>query len=186
MRAASVAALTAAFLALPVAHAGELKGVKMDDAITVNAKALKLNGLGLRTKVVFKVYVGGLYLEAPTKDAAQVIATDQTKRVVMAVLRDLDKKTVVEAIYKGFEKNAADQMAALKDRLEKFTAQIPDLKEGERLTITYTPAKGTVLTDSAGREIAIEGKDFSEAMFSVWFGKFPVDEDLKKGMLGAE
>jgi hypothetical protein len=184
MKTLSLATLALALFVVPAAHAKELKGVKMDDAITVDGKALKLVGLGLRTKVVFKVYVGGLYLETPSADAAVVISSDQTKRVVMAMMRDLDKKAIVEAINSGFEKNSKDTLPALKDRLEKFCAQVPDLKEGDRLTITYLPGKGTTLTGPGGKEISVEGKDFAEAMFSVWLGKAPVDDDLKKGMLG--
>ncbi len=31
----------------------------------------------------------------------------------------------------------------------------------------------------------IEGKDFADALFSVWLGSDPVDRDLKKALLGA-
>ena len=30
------------------------------------------------------------------------------------------------------------------------------------------------------------GKDFADALFQVWLGKNPVDDDLKKGVLGAK
>ncbi|MCM2317339.1 MAG: chalcone isomerase family protein [Thermoanaerobaculia bacterium] len=30
----------------------------------------------------------------------------------------------------------------------------------------------------------MEGKDFADALFAVWLGKYPVDEKLKDGMLG--
>jgi hypothetical protein len=30
----------------------------------------------------------------------------------------------------------------------------------------------------------IEGKDFADALFSVWLGANPVQEDLKKALLG--
>jgi hypothetical protein len=32
----------------------------------------------------------------------------------------------------------------------------------------------------------VEGKDFADALFSVWLGKDPADDDLKAGMLGSE
>jgi hypothetical protein len=32
----------------------------------------------------------------------------------------------------------------------------------------------------------VEGKDFADALFSVWLGQSPVDESLKNGMLGKE
>jgi len=49
---------------------GEVSGVTLPDTVAFEGKTLKLNGMGLRKKVVFKVYVAGLYLETPTKDAA--------------------------------------------------------------------------------------------------------------------
>jgi len=44
------------------ALAGELAGATLPDTLKAGEKTLKLNGLGLRKKAVFKVYVGGLYL----------------------------------------------------------------------------------------------------------------------------
>jgi hypothetical protein len=32
----------------------------------------------------------------------------------------------------------------------------------------------------------VQGKDFADALFSVWLGKQPVDDGLKKAMLGKE
>src|SRR5690349_18239424 len=53
----------------------------MPEAVPAAGKILHLNGMGLRTKLIFKVYVAGLYLETPTRDAATAIASDQVKRV---------------------------------------------------------------------------------------------------------
>ena len=75
-------------------------------------------------------------------------------------------------------------MAALKDRLTSFMGVIPDLKEGQILKLTYVPGKGTTVKGGAAAEATVEGKDFADALFSVWLGKNPVDEDLKQGMLG--
>lgn len=165
------------------ALAGELKGVKMPDEVTVEGKALKLNGMGLRVKFIVNVYVAGLYLENVSKDPAVILKADEGRRVDMKMLRDLDQKTIVEAIRTGFEKNSGSQMAALKERLDTFCALIPSLKEGQVLTLTYVPGKGTAVA-GAGSATFIAGKDFADALFSVWLGKSPVDDGLKKGMLG--
>lgn len=175
--------LVCLLFALP-ALAKELKGVKMEDSVEVEGKKLVLNGMGLRTKVVFKVYVAGLYLEGASADPGVILTKDQTRRVVMVMLRDLDKGKITEAIQAGFEKNNGDKMAALKDRLGKFMGVIPDLKEGQLLTLTYVPGKGTTVKGGGGAETTVEGKDFADALFSVWLGKSPVDDDLKTGMLG--
>jgi hypothetical protein len=103
----------------------------------------------------------------------------------MAMLRDLDKTSIFDALKNGFEKNAGDAYPALKERLEKFGAVISDLKRGQALTIVYQPGKGTRI-EGQGNSYAAEGKEFADALFSVWIGKFPVDENLKKGMLGGK
>ena len=59
-------ALVSCIAVAAVVLAGEVAGVKMADTVSVEGKTLKLNGMGLRKKVVFKVYVAGLYLETPS------------------------------------------------------------------------------------------------------------------------
>ncbi len=187
MRATLSAVVLSLTLALPaLAKEKEVAGVKYPETVTVEGKELKLNGVGLRTKVVFKVYAAGLYLESPTKDAAQVISSDQIKQVRMTMLRELEKEKITDAISEGVERNSKAQLAALKQRLDTFNAAIPDLKKGDALVITYMPGKGTQVKSKSGQEISIEGKDFADALFSVWFGKKPADGDLKDGMLGKE
>lgn len=165
------------------AFAKEVAGVQFPQTVSVEGKTLSLNGAGLRTKLIFKVYAAGLYVETPSHDAAQLLVSDQIKRVEMRMLRDLEKGKIIEAIEAGFEKNAKAQLPALKDRLARFTAQISDLKEGQGLVLTYVPGKGTAVAVTGGKETFVEGKDFSDALFSVWLGKEPVDGGLKKELL---
>jgi hypothetical protein len=187
MKATLSALVLSLTLALPAfAKEKEVAGVKFPETVLVEGKELKLNGAGLRTKAIFKVYAAGLYLETPTKDGAQVISSDQIKRVRMSMLRDLEKAKITDAISEGIEKNNKGAMPALKERLDKLKAAIPDLKKGEELTITYVPSKGTTVQSKGGQEFSLEGKDFADALFGVWLGAKPVDGDLKDGMLGKE
>jgi len=167
-----------------VASAGEVAGVKMADTATVEGKTVSLNGMGLRKKVVFKVYVAGLYVETPSKDAATIISSDQIKSMRLSILRSLDAAKITEAISEGFEKNSTAQMGALKARLEKFNAMFPNVKEGDEIVMTYVPGKGTVVTAKGVEKGVIEGKDFADALFAVWLGANPVQEDLKRALLG--
>src|SRR6266540_7385441 len=89
-------------VAAAVALAGEVAGVKMPDTITIEGKTLKLNGMGLRKKMLFKVYVAGLYVESPSKDAAKVISSDEVKSIALNVLRSLSGSQIGEAISDGF------------------------------------------------------------------------------------
>ncbi|MEP6471393.1 MAG: chalcone isomerase family protein [Acidobacteriota bacterium] len=170
-------------LAIPVS-AKEVAGVSLPETTTVEGKTLKLNGSGLRKKVVFKVYVAGLYLETPTRDAAAVISSDQIKRMQLSVLRSLSTAQINEAINEGFEKNSRAQMAALKSRLGRLNAMIPNVEKGDQILLTYVPGKGTVVSAKNVEKGVIEGKDFADALFSVWLGANPVQEDLKAALLG--
>src|SRR5438128_7294625 len=171
-------------LAAAITLAGEVAGVSLPDTTTVEGKTLKLNGMGLRTKVVFKVYVAGLYLETPSKDAAAVISSDQVKQMELSLLRSLDHSKITEAITEGFEKNSKSQLAGVKARLNRLNSMIPNVEKGDRITLTYVPGKGTIVSAKNVEKGVIEGKDFADALFAVWLGPNPVQADLKKGLLG--
>jgi hypothetical protein len=165
------------------AFAAELEGVTSPDTLTVEGKPLVLNGMGLRRKFIFNVYVASLYVEHGSKNGADILKADEVRRVEMKMLRDLDQKSIVEAIKSSFEKNAGANLAGLQERLNKFVAKIPDVKKGASLVVQYVPGQGTRVEGGTDAYTA-EGKDFADALFSVWIGASPVDDGLKKGMLG--
>jgi hypothetical protein len=171
------------FIVAGFAAAVEVAGVKVPDTHSVEGKALKLNGAGLRTKLMFKVYVAGLYLETPSKDAAAIVSSDQVKSMRLSILRSLKGSQVSEAIEEGFEKNSKAQMAALKPRLTKLGTLIPNVEKGDEIELSYVPGKGTVVSVKGAEKGVIEGKDFADALFAVWLGASPVQEDLKKELL---
>ena len=185
MRRRLMAVVLAGMLAAPLAaYAKELAGATMPDTLSVGGKTLKLNGLGLRKKAMFKVYVAGLYLEAPSKDAAAILSSNQAKAVRMHFLRDGSKDQLTAAFKEGFEENAKEKAAAQQNNIDKFLAMFSAMKEGEELTFIYLPGTGT--TVSKGDKVigVIDGKDFGDVLYAVWLGPVPPSEDLKKGMLG--
>ena len=182
VRHALAAMLTLAMLGA-CARAAELAGVTLPDTMSAGGKTLKLNGVGLRKKSVVKVYVGALYVETPSGEAEQILAADEAKVIRMHYLRGLSKKQLVDGFQEGFEANARDQ-AGQKAAFDRMLALIPDVKEGDTLTFVYVPGKGTTV-QSGNKDLgAFEGKEFAEAVFSIWLGPKPPTKDLQKGMLG--
>ncbi len=177
-------ALAGLLLASLPTTARELAGVTMPDTLTVGARMLALNGVGLRKKALFKVYVGALYLETPSKDATAILGSDQAKAVRMHFLRDLSRDQLTGAFTEGFEANAREKAAGQKDGITTFLAMIPAVKEGEELTLAYAPGVGTTVLRGAQASGVIAGREFGEMLFAVWLGPVPPTEDLKKGMLG--
>jgi hypothetical protein len=174
-------------LTLAAASVGamELAGVTLPETITVNGATLTLNGMGIRKKLFIKVYVGGLYLPAPSHDAAAIIAADEPKQVAMHFLYSkVSKAKLTEAWREGFTNNSAAKLPALQARLDEFCALWPDMKSGEEAFITYLPGTGTTLVLNGKAVGTIPGSDFAEALFAVWLGDKPADAGLKAGMLG--
>jgi hypothetical protein len=153
----------------------------------VDGRALILNGMGVRTKTFLniKVYVAGLYLPVVSASANGVLASNGARRLQMQMTHDAPQGRFIDEIRVGVERNTKE-MAPLKERLDRFLSGVPDLKEGQALSITYVPGKGTSIAGAGGREVTAPGKDFADAVFAAWLGKNPLDGDLKKCLLGAK
>jgi hypothetical protein len=167
------------------ATAGEKGDVKMPDTLTVAGKALVLNGMGIREATVFDVdvYVAGLYLEKKTQNPAEVIGSEQIKRIDITFVRDVDKDDITEAWSTQFKKNGAD-MAKLKESIARLNSWMSGMDEGEKLSFTYEPGKGVTVVVKGAAKGVIPGADFGHAFFAIWFGPSPPNKGLKNGMLG--
>jgi hypothetical protein len=176
-------ALLALSLSLP-ALAREVAGVQVLDSVTVDGKALALNGAGLRSKLFIKVYVGALYLERKSGDPAAIIAANGAWQVVMTFKRDVDKAAILGAFKDGFENNSKAEAAALVPLLARVDAVMKDLKTGDVLVIGYAPGVGATVVAPGGGTVTVEGKPFADALLRNWLGDKPADGDLKSGMLG--
>lgn len=167
------------------AAAGERAGVTMADAITVEGKPLVLNGMGIRKATILRIkaYVAGLYLERRSRSAAEIVRSEQVKRLDVVMLRDVDRDDAVDAWRTGLKKNGAD-MAKLKTRFDQLAGWISDLAEHDTLSFLYVPGSGITMFVKGQRKGTITGVDFASAMFSIWLGSDPVDESLKDGLLG--
>lgn len=169
------------------AFGAEIHGVELPDSCVVAGKTLRLNGLGARTKTFLnvRVYIAGLYLEAPDNDARRIIAADATRRMELRMTHAAPRARLMRELLDGIERNARDAMPMLKQRLDLFLAGIPDLKEGGLLSITYVPGVGTHMEATGAGGVTVPGKDFADALFSAWLGAHPLDDELKARLLGA-
>ena len=178
--------LLAALLLLPgvcAAQAKTLCGVEAPLTVMQDGRRLELNGLGVRTKIVFKVYVGALYLEKASADGAAIAASEQVKRMELAFLRGVSGAEVAKAIAEGFDRNSGDRAPALRERVEQFRKLIPDVKKGDRLAFVYRPGQPLEVQANGKKTGEVPGKDFADTLFLVWLGARPADKDLKAGLL---
>ncbi len=176
-------------LSLPaaLASAKSREGVTLADAVDVAGKHLVLNGLGVREATVLhvKVYVAGLYLEERSGDAGAILASDQVKQLVMTFKREVEKDDLVEAYDEGFEKVLGEVGAkAMGPRIAQLDAALRDVKEGQKIVISYVPGTGTTVEVAGKASAPIAGADFAKALFGIYIGKEPPNQSLKDGLLG--
>lgn len=175
------------FLASPV-WAKNIAGVAIDEMVTnADGVELKLNGAGIRKKVFFKIYIAELYLQNPQKEAQRAISDPGAKRVIMHFLYDeVGKDKIVDAWNEGFAANVeAETLKALQAQIDTFNAMfVEDMVEGDVILFDYIPGKGTRVEIKGNDKGVIEGKQFNDALLSIWLGKEPVSSDLRSEMLG--
>ena len=172
-------------LAIP-ASALEIGGVQLPDSVTVEGRQLQLNGAGLRTKLFFKIYAGGLYLTSPSHDAAAIIAADAPMLVRMHFIYDgVSVEKLQEGWKDGFALTAPSASEDLQVAMEAFIDFFnEDARKNDIYDIAWLPGKGTEVSLNGNSLGTVTGIDLKKALFAIWFGNDPVDDDLKEGMLG--
>jgi hypothetical protein len=167
----------------------ELEGVKFEPAVQVGGQTLQLNGAGIRTRAIFKVYVAGLYVPQKSTDANALLAQKGSRRVAIHMLRSVDADTFATSLTDGLKANHTEQqLAAFKAQSEALTAAlkaIGEAKKSDAIFFEFTPEAGTrIVVNGQPRGNPIAGEDFFAAVLRIWLGNRPADSDLKRGMLG--
>lgn len=190
-RGIAVALLTAGVLLLPAmttaaTAATEIAGVKVDDKVQLNGGELLLNGAGLRSRFMFKVYVASLYLPRKTGSSAEVYEAP-TRRISMQMLRDVDADSMFGALRDGLRDNLDEtRLAALQPQIGQFEAvmrRVGTVHSGDRITLDFF-ADNVAVSYNGDARGSVGGGGFANALLRVWLGDKPVDGGLKKALLG--
>jgi len=170
------------------ASAAELAGVTLPDKVSVGGQPLVLNGAGVLSKFIFRIYVCSLYLPQKAGDLAGVMANGP-RRIQMNLLRNLTADQLVGALVGGLDaNNSPAEVAAVKahtDDLVRIMERFKDvdMKEKDVLTLDFVDG-GTKVALNGEAIIVIPGEAFNSALTRIWLGDKPAQRDLKKEMLG--
>ncbi|MDN5279954.1 MAG: hypothetical protein PWR01_3919 [Clostridiales bacterium] len=171
-------------IALP-AQARKMAGVEFEDPITIDGTKLTLNGLALRTKKVlfmnFRIYVAGLYLLDKTQDGEAILASDTPRHLVTHFLHSkVTRKQMTDAWKESFTRHEYQDK-----KVGQFIAfYSEDFKKGEQMIFTYLPGKGTTVTLRGKVCGTIPGKDFADALFSIYIAQNAGLPRIRDGLLG--
>ena len=150
---------------------------------------MSLLGVGLRMKTILKVkvYAVGLYvadaaLAGPLKGKSgpdlyrELVWGDFPKEIHLRLVRDVSASQMQEAIREALEK-------ADKARTDQFASYFSDIKTGEEYVLRWTPG-GTLETVAKGTpKPKIADKNFAGAVFGIWLGEEPIQEDIKQDLI---
>lgn len=172
--------------AAPAVIAAEVGGVKLDDKVALGGQDLVLNGAGIRSKLMFKVYVGALYVPAKAATLDAVLARSP-RRVQLTLLRDLAADDLVGALVEGLENNNSPaELAALKPQTDQLVAimkSIGQVKTGGVVTLDFIDGETRIAYNGQAKG-TVPGAPFNAALTRVWLGDKPAQADLRKAMLG--
>ncbi len=165
-------------------QAASLDGVTLPDTQQVGNTKLVLNGLGVRTKYMVKVYVAGLYLQQKSSDPNAIIKADEAKQIVMQMVHAASKSQMADAFSESFHDNSPEAVKLMMPDIDRLLSALEPVKVGDQMVFTYVPGTGTTFTLNGKEKLTITGPAFGPVLFSVWLGPKPPNADLKKGMLG--
>src|SRR5262249_550319 len=175
----------------PVVVGQTVKEPKTDVPFAVttdlDGKKLDLAGVGLRTKLIVKVYAAGLYLDRAAgaelaRFKSQLAKPDQSvldaiihsgydKLFVLHFVRDVGSGRIRDAFKEGLEKsmdvNAPDVSADVQKFLSTFKS---DVKKGEELKLFVEGQQVTVI-NPAGDRTVIKNPKIAWGTTACWLGK---------------
>lgn len=165
----------------------EVNGVTVPRKIEVQNKTMQLNGAGGRSKMWLEVYVQALYLSQLSQDPKFIIDSDTEMAIRIEITSSMvSSNKLTKAMNAGFEKSAGSNLEELRPRIEQFKTLLSDpITEKDVFVLWYNPFDQTV---NVIKNEVVKGKvpgfDFKKALFGIWLSDKPVDENLKKHLLG--
>jgi hypothetical protein len=180
-----VVGLVAALLFPGASSAATFAGVTLPDTADVAGKRLVLNGIGSRVYSIFRVdvYVAGLYLDAPSQDAAAILASPQPKLVAMVFLHAIGRDDLIAAWREAFRDNCKAPCVLPSASIARFEAMLDGVEKNDSMSFVFSNVgvETVVRQQSKGR---IDDPAFARLLLATWIGPAPPTEELKKALLG--
>ncbi len=166
----------------------EIRGVDVPENRTTGAgDELVLNGAGVRKKLMFKLYVGALYLTEQNSEADAIIAAEDPMMIELHIISSkINSENMTSATLEGFEKATGGATEAISEEIKQFiNAFSAPITKGDKFTICYKPEMGVTIAKNDEKIDSIaDTPGFKEALFGIWLSDEPAQETLKAAMLG--
>lgn len=169
-----------------MSYAKNFAGENIPDDMQYAGKKLQLNGVGQRSKLFINLYIGALYLESKSQDGKKVVADDAPMAIRLAITSSLitaDK--MKKATLEGFEKSTKNNINPIKPQIDELLATFDKgASAGDVYELVNIPGSGVHVIRNGVKATVIRSLAFKQALFGIWLSNQPVQDSLKRRMLG--
>lgn len=186
MRALSIlSVIFCLFVTTEVFSQTKVSGIPINQTLDIKKESLVLNGAGVREKFWMDLYVACLYVPSKSTNAEAIIKADESMEIRLYITSGLiSSKKMTDAVEEGFESSTDGNTAVLRSKIDQFKSFFKaEIEKKDMYDIVYTPAQGTNVFKNGIKLGQIEGLKFKQALFGIWLGEEPADDDLKKALL---
>jgi len=178
--------LISGFSAFP-ADAKRVAGIEIPETLEAGGVLLTLNGAGIRTRYFLDIYVGGLYLKEKSTDAAAIMEADEPMAITLSIVTGLvTNDRMQKSIEQGFQKSTRGKTAPIREKIDALIdVYAEEINDEDVFELVYLPGQGLRVHKNGIYTATIEcGLPFKRALFGIWISDRPVQQSLKRGMLG--
>lgn len=161
-------------LAVLPAHARAVSGVRMPDAISLQGQQLGLEQMDIKRRLIFDVYVWGLYLEGRPASTDEARAFQGPKQLRMRFKRDVTQAQLASAFRDFLSRSPALRSPEMRRLTESLVGSLRAVRKGDSLLISYLPGEGLRVTGEASEGLSLPDKAFADALFGAWLTSNPI------------
>ncbi len=175
------------FIFSTLSYTQTVNGLVLKDKIKVHGQELFLNGAGTRNKFFIDIYVGALYVTAPTNDAVSIINSNTIKSMHLNIVSNWINRRLLKSALRSELRSSSTQeeMEQLQGEIDIFLSTFnEEIKKGDQFIFDIIPGIGVKVYKNDKLVKSIEGDRFSKRLIQLWIGNTPVDKKMKAEILG--
>jgi hypothetical protein len=164
-------------------HEVMLADVHIPPTTFVDGHELVLNGVGLRSMFMVRVYVASLYLETPSSNPALILSSRQDKVLTLHFLHSVGARQMIASMEQGIQDNSPNlSQDQIGDR-DQLLKSLKAVQPGDELRFVIGKTGETLVFQNGKMSADLKAPSSSEMLLSVWMGQAPPTADVKAGLL---
>ncbi len=160
-------------------------GKRYPSEIYIEGEAFVATGTALREKTFMKINVYTIVsyvsreADFRAETATELVNYTGHKRIEMDLTRGLSRDQLIDSFTDGIKNNYRD-ISFFKSELDELKdCFVRDAEEGDKVIFIHNPQIGLVVQVNDKICAEIRNVDFMKAVWSIWLGKKPIDQQMK-------